>query len=129
MPQFAIFLKNGDGGVSYLTTYILPLREIMPHYGIFVKIGDGAISYLINSTLPLREFMVNYEIFVLIGVGGHKLSGHIFSASSRNYASLRYICHDCGRGYRLSDHFYSALRKLMLQYGIFVKNGDGVKVI
>ena len=98
MPQYAIFVKNEDGGVSYLTTSILPLREIMPHYGIFVKIGGGGYKLSDNSTLPLREFMVNYGIFVLIGVGGYKLSDHIFSASSRNYAPLRNICHDCGRG-------------------------------
>ena len=96
MPQYAMFVKNEDGGVSYLTTSILPLREIMPQYGILVKIGGGGYKLSDQSTLLLREFMVHYGIFVLNGVGGHKLSDHIFSASSRNYAPLWYICHDFG---------------------------------
>ena len=94
MPQYAIFVKNGDGGVSYLTTSLPPLREIMPHYGIFGKIGGGGYKLSDNSTLPLREFMSHYGIFVLIVVGGHKLSDHFFSASLRNYAPLWYICKD-----------------------------------
>ena len=40
MPQYGIFVKNGDGGISHLTTFILHLREIMPLYGIFFMIGD-----------------------------------------------------------------------------------------
>ena len=98
MSQYAIFVKNGDGGVSYLTTSFLSLREIMPHYGIFVKIGGGGYKLSDNSTLPLREFMSHYGIFFLIGVGGHKLSDHFFSTSSRKYAPLWYICHDFGCG-------------------------------
>ena len=68
MPQYAIFVKNGDGGISYLTTSILPPREIMLHYGIFVKIGAG----------------------------GYKLSDHFYSAPSRIYVPLWYICLDWG---------------------------------
>ena len=96
MLQYGIFVKNGDGGINHLTTFILHLRKIMPHYGIFFMIGDVGLKLSDNSTLPLREFMSHYGIFVLIVVAGHKLSDHFFSASLRNYAPLWYICKDWG---------------------------------
>ena len=96
MPQYAIFVKNGDGGVSYLSTSILSHCEFMPHYGVFVMKGGLDISYLTTSILPLRETMPHYGIFVMIGGGSYKLSNQFYSAPSRNYAPLWYICHDWG---------------------------------
>ena len=70
MTNYGILIKNGDGGISYLTTSIQPLREIIPHNGLFIKIG----------------------------VGGYKLSDHFYSAPSQNYVPLWYICLDWGWG-------------------------------
>ena len=84
-------------GISYLTTSILPLRKFMPHYGTFVKIkGVGAIRYLTIFFLFLCGIMPHYGIFVMIGGGGYKLLDHLYSALSRNYAPLWYVCYDWG---------------------------------
>ena len=88
----------GMGVIGYLTTSILPLREIMPHYGIFVMMGVGVLSYLTTSILLLRKIMPHYCIIVMIGGGGYKLSENFYSAPSQNYAPLWYICHDLGCG-------------------------------
>ena len=98
MPHYGIFFKNGDEGISYLTTSILPPREFMPQYGIFVKNGDGGISHLTTFILPLREFMPHYGIFSIIGDVGFKLSDPFYSTPLRNYAPLWYFCHDWGCG-------------------------------
>ena len=52
--------RMGLGGINHLTTFILPLRQIMPHYGIIFMIGDV----------------------------GHKLSDPFYSTPLRNYAPL-----------------------------------------
>ena len=88
----------GMGVIGNLTTSILPLRKTVPHYGIIVMIGVGALSYLTTSILPLRKIMPHYCIIVMIRGGSYKLSDNFYSAPSRNYVPLRYICHDCGWG-------------------------------
>ena len=88
--------RMGMGGISYLTTSILRLLEIMPHCGIFVMIGEGGRGYPTTSILPLCEIMPRYGIFVMIGDGGYKLLDHLYSVLSRNYAPLWYVCHDWG---------------------------------
>ena len=158
MPQNGIFVKNGDGGIGYLTTSILPLQEIMPHYGIFVMIGVGALSCLTTSILTLRKIVPRCGILVRNVDGAYMLSDHFYSAPSGNYAPLWYICHDSGWGLKISGALLFcpfaklcpimvylsrlgmgaisyritsilSLCKYMHQYGIFVKNGDGVLVI
>ena len=157
VPHYGILVRNGDGGyslsdhfysapsrkyaplwyichdgggaLSYLTTSILPLRKIMPHYGIFVMIWGGAISYLTTSILPLREIVPHCVIFVMIGVRAiNYLTTSILPLREikPHYGIFVTIG---GGGYKLSDHFYSVPCKFMHQYGIFVKNGDGVLVI
>ena len=80
-------------------------------------------------------------LFVMIGGGDIKLADHFYSASSRNYAPLCYICDDWGWGYNLCYWTISILLiiyvisywtisilllcEFMHQYGIFVKNGNG----
>ena len=66
----------------------------MPHYCIFGLIGVGAINYLTTSILPLREIIPHYGIFVMIGAGRIKFSHQFYSAPSRDYAPLWYICHN-----------------------------------
>ena len=96
MPQYAIFVKNGDGGISYLTTSILPLRQIMPHYGIFVMIVGGC----------------------------YKLSDLFYSAPSRVYAPIWYICQEWGWGYKSSDHFHSDPSRIYAPLWYFFIIGD-----
>ena len=55
MPQYGISVKNGDGGISYLTTSILPLRKFKPKYAIYFENADVVLGYLTTSILPLRE--------------------------------------------------------------------------
>ena len=94
MPHYGIFVMNACGGINNLTTSIVPLSEIMSQYGIFVMNGLGVLSYLTTSILPLPDILPNYGIFVMIGGGRIKLSDQFYSAPSRNYAPLWYICHD-----------------------------------
>ena len=158
IPQNGIFVKNGDGGIGYLTTSILPLQEIMPHYGIFVMIGVGALSCLTTSILTLRKIVPHCGILVRNVDGAYMLSDQFYSAPSGNYAPLWYICHDSGWGLQIIGALLFcpftklcpimvylsrlgvgaisywitsilSLCKFMHQYGIFVKNGDGVLVI
>ena len=66
----------------------------MPHYGVFVMKGGLDISYLTTSILPLREIIPHYGIFVMIGGGRIYFSDQIYSVPSRNYAPLGYTCHN-----------------------------------
>ena len=86
------------GGNKISDDFYSALRENIPHYSIFVMIGVGASSYLTNSILPLREIMPHDGLFVMIGGGDIKLADHFYSAPSRNYAPLCYICDDWGWG-------------------------------
>ena len=89
----------------------------------------GLICYRTTSILLLREIMPHYGIFVMIRGGGYKLSEHFYSAPSRNYAPILYICHDWGWGIRLSEHFYSApLRVYAPIWYICQKWGWGYKL-
>ena len=66
----------------------------MPHYGIFFMIGGGGISYLVTSILPLREINPHYGIFVMIRGWGCKLSDQFYSAPLRVFTLLWCTCHD-----------------------------------
>ena len=85
--------RMGMGGISYLTTSILWLLEIMPHCGIFVMIGGGRI----------------------------KLSDQFYSAPSRIYSPIWYICQEWGWGKSYLTTSFLPLRKIMPHYGTFVK--------
>ena len=69
MHQYGIFVKNGDGGISYLTNSILRLREFMPPFGIFLMNGNGVYKLSDQFYSALRVIMPHYGIFVMIGVG------------------------------------------------------------
>ena len=71
----------------------------MPHDVFFSYLGVGALSFLTTSILPLREIMPHCGIFVMIGGGGYNLSGHFYSALSQNYAPRWFNCHDWGWGH------------------------------